>query len=227
MKFRLNKILIGLSLLVLMALVIGLIPEQRTESFITQIKEGDHYRPISSVSIDDTDFVIFFWYGCSHCLKAYEAMDSHDFEGKAKSKGFSIRKVPASGNPQWLYHAQLFYALDGAGMSHEGHLSIMKMIQSNGAKSDDRLRRLLIKILNEERVRNPSFPATPEWVLKKMKSKAVALKVEEGAFLASAAEIKGVPQILVKGKYLVSLGNGVSYADLPVIALKLADEVKP
>jgi hypothetical protein len=227
MKFILNKLLMVAALFVFIALGVWILPDETPDSSVNVIKEGDHYQAISSTSIDESDFVVFFWYGCPHCLKAYEAMDAYDFSGKAKSRGLSIRKVPATGNPQWLYHAQLFYALDGAGMSNEGHMSIMRLIQSTGAKSDGPLKRLLEKAIPDEQLRNPFFRVTPEWVLAKMKSKAVSRKIEAGSLLANSAKIKGVPDILVKGKNLVTLGNGVSYADLPVIALKFADEVKP
>lgn len=227
MKFTLNKILAGSILLVLGILAIGLIPGQPSGSSITEIKVGSHYEKVSDQPLEKADMVIFFWYGCPHCLKGYEAMDAFGFEEKSKLAGLTTRKVPATGNPQWLYHAQLFHALDRAGMSHEGHMAIMKLIQATGARSDGPLMRVLDKALPDERIRNPAFNVTSSWIIAQMKSKAVERRIDADTRLANAVGIKGVPDILVNGKYLVTLGNGVGYSDLPVIALKLASEMTP
>lgn len=208
----------GFLLLMVMASLPAPLPEAKVES----IAEGDQFHRIANDPITSTDITMFFWYGCPHCYRVYEAMARDGFFEAAKSAHLSVRKVPVALNKDWVEHAKLFYAFDDKGLSFEGHMEAMKAIQRTRAVNGSALDRVIEVVLSHEKKSHPNFSADLSEIKALMASKKIEHRLKKDHLLVNQAQLKGVPTFLIKGLFTATLGSGIGYADLPAIALKLA-----
>jgi protein dithiol oxidoreductase (disulfide-forming) len=206
----------------LLLMVMASLPAPLPEAKVSAITEGDQYHRIAKDPITSTDITMFFWYGCPHCYRVYQAMERDGFYESAKSAGFSVRKVPVAMNQDWLEHAKLFYAFDSQGLSREGHMEAMREIQATSAVSGSALDRVIERVLIFEKNNHPEFNANLSEIKSFMASKKLERLLKRDGLLVNQAKLKGVPTFLVNGVFIATLGSGIGYADLPAIALKLA-----
>ncbi len=224
LQTTLYKLAAIIGLLILMLMGLASLPYEPPKSNIRSIEAGEHYQQVSESPLTKTDITIFFWYGCPHCLKVYQAMDMHGFFGEAKQHGLTVRKVPVALNPTWGEHAKLFHAFELKGLSVDGHLNAMRKIQMIGATSGEDLDKVIKAVIHRESSRNPNFKTDLAAIRKLMESDRVSRMMAQDARLASQAKLQGVPTFLIKGLYTSTLGSGIGYSDLPAIALKLASD---
>lgn len=206
----------------LLLMVMASLPAPLPDAKVGAITEGNQYHRVANDPITSTDITMFFWYGCPHCYRVYQAMERDGFYENAKSAGLSVRKVPVALNQDWLEHAKLFYAFDSKGLSREGHLEVMKEIQATRAVSGSALDRVIERVISFEKKAHPEFTANLGDIKLLMASKQVERILKKDGALVNQARLKGVPTFLVNGEFIATLGSGVGYADLPAIVLKLA-----
>jgi hypothetical protein len=206
----------------LLLMVMASLPAPLPEAKVDAITEGEQYHRIAKDPITSTDITMFFWYGCPHCYRVYQAMERDGFYESAKLAGLIVRKVPVALNQDWLEHAKLFYAFESKGLSREGHMEAMKEIQATRAVSGSALDRVIERVLSFEKKAHPEFSVNLSEIKLLMASKKVQRLLERDGALVSQAQLKGVPTFLVNGVFTATLGSGVGYADLPAITLKLA-----
>jgi len=174
------------------------------------------------------DAVVFFWYGCPHCLKLEEQFRQFDFSGTASSlvtesgRGVFVRKVPVVLSSSWELDARLYYALQALNFSDDGHFRVMKRYGKHRPTSLESVRALLMSgVLDKEREENPSFRSTADQVIELLYSPGIDAKISESLALTQAIRLDGVPSVLVGRDKLLELGNGLGYHELMMATLDL------
>ena len=174
------------------------------------------------------DAVLFFWYGCPHCLKLEEEFRKVDFSGSASilvtPAGHTafVKRVPAVLSNSWELDARLYYALQQLGFSEDGHYRVMKQYRKNRPTDLESLKSLLMSgVLDKERETNPVFRSTADQVIGLLYTSGVDTKISESRQLTQAISLEGVPSILVGKDKLLELGSGFDYHDLAMGTLDL------
>jgi thiol:disulfide interchange protein DsbA len=165
--------------------------------------EGQHYRrietPQPTSSPDKVEVVELFWYGCPHCFRLEPTMNRWVAEGMPGNVQFV--RMPAVLNPAWTVHARAYYAGEQLGVADRLHEDLFAAIHVQG-------RRLstpdsLADFYAEHGVDRDAF-------MRAFKSFAVDAKLRRAAELGRGYGARGVPAVVVNGKYLtsVSLAGG-------------------
>lgn len=186
------------------------------------VVEGAHYTQLTNEPIVDEKAIMFFWYGCSHCLKTHEAMEQASLKADLDQRQTRLTRYPMGGNPVWDLHARLYYELERVGLSDDGHHQVMQLIQSSRANRESDIPDVLSRVFRDEIKRNPEFKSPDiEVVMRGMNSQQTQRKLDKGNELASIIGIQGVPSFLINGTQRIQLGNGVGYIDVPKIITSL------
>jgi hypothetical protein len=174
------------------------------------------------------DAVLFFWYGCPHCLKLEEESRKVGFSSTAGSlvtpAGHTaiFTKVPAVLNNAWELDARVYYSLQQLGFSEAGHYRVMKRYVRDRPTDLESLKSLLTSgVLEQERETNPLFRSTADQVMSQLYTPAIDAKISESRQLTQAISLEGVPSILVGKDKLLELGGGLGYHELLMTTLSL------
>ena len=148
--------------------------------------------PHAVTSGDKIEVIEFFYYGCPVCYELEPKLSRWHFNSP---DSVVLRRVPALSSDNWDNFAKLFYTLEAMGQLARLHWPVYDNFHFRGIK------------LNEE-------AAAAAWVahngLDKQKFVAVYQSPETQAKLDAARklmrsyEIRGVPTIVVDGKFLTS-----------------------
>ena len=158
--------------------------------------EGTDYQSISPpVETTDPDKVVVtevFWYGCPHCFRfePYIRRWSSNLP-----EGVVFERLPSSLNPPWVVHARAFYAFEMMGILDQVHSDFFDAIHL-------------------ERKRLFDLDSIAGWVASKgldekafredFSSFAVETELRKNAKKEKHYGHRGVPAVVVNGKYLVS-----------------------
>lgn len=184
-----NKRLIAFSLMV-MALLIAPVQAQEAPKFDEEL----HYFSIipeqPGAEGDRVQVVEFFWYACPHCYQ----LEPHLNKWLEKKPDYvDYVTIPAMFNrPNVIMHAKTYYALKLMGVAEQMHEKIFSAIH------DDRKR---LNTQEDMEAFLESQGVDIEAYRKAMKSFAVQTQARRAAVLAERFDIRGVPAIVVDGKY--------------------------
>jgi len=141
---------------------------------------------------DRIEVIEFFYYGCPVCYELEPKLSRWYFNGPGS---VALRRVPALASDNWDNFAKLFYTLESMGQLARLHWPVYDNFHFNGMK------------LNEE-------PVMAAWVahngLDKQKfidtygSPQIQAKLATAREMTRSYDIKGVPSIVVDGKFLTS-----------------------
>ena len=141
---------------------------------------------------DKIEVIEFFYYGCPVCYELEPKLTRWYF-GVLDS--VALRRVPALASHNWDNFAKLFYTLDAMGQLDRLHWTVYGDFQFEGLK------------LNEE----PEMAAwaahngvDPQKFADIYHSPEIPAKLAEARKMTKDYGIKGVPSIVVDGKYLTS-----------------------
>lgn len=179
--------LTGLALLMLVA---GAAPAQM--SFV----EGTDYQAISpAVKTSQPDKVVvteIFWYGCPHCFR-FEPYAEHWAAGLPESVIFE--QVPSSLNPRWSDHARAYYAFKMMGALEQTHKPLFDAIH---------LKRQRIMDLDSLAEFAAEQGLDAEVFRQNYASFPVDTQIRKDIQKERRYGHRGVPAVIVNGKYLVS-----------------------
>lgn len=221
-KRGLKKMAIGLALMSagLGLMLMGDISEEANSPSREESAAASKYRVIDQVQTD-AHVVEFFWYGCPHCLRLEKTMIDQGYFSDLGDLTLPDgthplrKKVPAVMSDLWELHARLFYALEQAGFSRDGHLEVMEMInQERPSSLDAVIQRISSRIIKNEASRNKKFNANAEEIGRAMFSPETNSRIAESLHLAKAVGLRGVPAVLVTGNKMIELGRGYGYEDV-------------
>ncbi len=150
----------------------------------------DPPRPVTSG--DKIEVIEFFYYGCPVCYELEPTLARWSFNAPSS---VSLRRVPALASDSWENFAKLFYALEKLGQLQRLHWPIYDNFHFDGIK------------LNEE-------PAMLDWISRNgvdrqkftdtYRSPEIAAKLVAAREMTQSYDIKGVPSIVIDGKYVTS-----------------------
>ena len=164
---------------------------------------------------DRIQLIEFFWYGCPHCY----TLEPHLNAWLAKKPdNVDFTRIPAMfDRPEVVLHAQTYYALELMGVIDELHAKLFDAI-------------------NEERRRLKTQPEMETFLAeqgvdieryrKSMKSFAVQTQARRASVLASRFDVRGVPAIVVDGKYRTGGLGGAMMMEVTDFLIEKAEAEK-
>ncbi len=184
----------------LAALSLGLIATVNAQPSL--YVEGTHYEtiatPVRTADPNKIEVTEIFWYGCPHCY-AFEPLIS-SWEEKLPSDVAFVRS-PGMWNQTMEVHAQIFYAADVLGVTNKIHDVAFNEIHRNRnyLQTEEAVKDMFVK----EGVAPDAFD-------KAWSSFSVTSAVKRAGTRMRDYGVRGVPSMVVNGKYLVSVGGAVA-----------------
>lgn len=174
-------------------------------------EQGTHYDLITPVirTADPAkvEVVEFFWYGCGHCY-TFEPLVSR--WKKTLADDVTFQGSPAVWNKPMELHAAMYYTADVLGVLDSMHTVMFQAMNVDGKRlaSEAEIR----KLFTDNGVSVENFD-------KAFGSFGVSSQVRQANSRARAAKITGTPEMMVNGKYRISIRKAGSQANM----LKVAD----
>lgn len=172
---------------------LGLVAVTGLVSAAINYKEKIHYERVVPVQPTSTEgkieVVEMFWYGCPHCndLEPYVERWLKKMPKKAE-----FIRMPAIFNPKWEVHARAYYTAEILGALDKTHKAMFAAI--HGQKRKLNTEKEIMDFFAERGVSNKDFKRV-------FKSFAVEAKVRRAKDMSRRYGIKGVPSLIVNGKY--------------------------
>ncbi|HKJ51989.1 MAG TPA: thiol:disulfide interchange protein DsbA/DsbL [Gammaproteobacteria bacterium] len=158
--------------------------------------EGKDYQAISPpVETSEPDKVVvteIFWYGCPHCFRFEPYIEQ--WSSKLPD-GVVFEQVPSALNQPWVVHARAFYAFKMMGVLDQVHRDFFDAIHLERQKLfdlDSIAGWVASKGLDEKAFRDDAA------------SFQVETQIRKNALKEKSYGNRGVPAVIVNGKYLVS-----------------------
>lgn len=163
--------------------------------------EGTHYEeiadPVRTADPNKIEVTEIFWYGCPHCY-AFEPL-IHSWEEKLPSDVAFVRS-PGMWNKTMEIHAQIYYAAQSLDVIDDIHSVAFSEIHQkrNYLQSEGVVKKMFL----DAGVSSEDFD-------KAWKSFSVSSAVKRAGTRMRDYGVRGVPAMVVNGKYLVSVGGPV------------------
>ena len=180
----------------LLALVAWQTPVQAAETF----HEGVDYEvlnPPGEVAVPGKlEVREFFWYGCPHCFALEGPLEAWL---KTKPADVNFVRTPAPMNDSWIPHAHAYYVAQALGKADQITPELFNAIHVKRERlfSEDELAGFF-----------KQYGVSEDQFHQLYNSFAVRVKVREAAALVKAYHLRGVPALVVDGKYLVKAKAG-------------------
>lgn len=173
-------------------------------------QEGRHYtvfrdEPAAQAPEGKTEVLEFFWYNCPHCNEL-EPLLAAWLEERAAT--VQPRLVPAVFNARWAIGARVYYALEEMERT-DLHATVFKLVHEQGRplKTGEGIGRML-----------EPFGVEPAAFAETFRSQAVSDRLEATRHLPELYRIKGVPALIVDGRYRIGTSNATDYQEMLDIA---------
>jgi len=144
----------------------------------------------------------FFWYRCPHCFQLEPALNTWL---KKLPKDAQIRRVPAVFRDDWMPGAKLYYTLEQMGQLGSLHDKVFDAYHVENINLNDPA--VLGGWIAKQGVDRKKFEGINN-------SFSIQSKATQGARLATAYGITGVPAFIIDGKYATSVSMAGSEARL-------------
>ena len=154
-----------------------------------------------------------FWYGCPHCYDFDPELETW-LENKPDDVEF--RRMPGVFRKNWMPHARAFYAAEKMGILDTFHIALFEAMHKDHKRinSDDAIFDFVEGL---EGVDSKEFK-------KAYNAFSVESKVKQAMRLSRAYGIRGVPAIIVNGKYWSSGSLAGGYPELLKVVDALVDK---
>lgn len=164
-------------------------------------------QPVSSGK--KIEVIEFFWYGCPHCNDLHPHLKAWL---KKLPKDVEFRYLPAIFRDSWAPGAKLYYALEAIGELPRLHEQVYEATHLDNLDfSNDQV---LFDWVAKRGVDRAKFADAYQ-------SFAMQAKVAKSAQMSRDYQLKGVPALVVDGKYLTS----GSFASSPQAMFQVVDEL--
>lgn len=149
-------------------------------------------KPFTVSTGDKVEVAELFWFGCGHCF----ALEPHLKKWKTKMpENAQFVKVPAIFSARWEFHGQAFYTMEALGVPEKAYDEFFHSIH---------IKRKNINSLSALVEFLEPFGKSKEDVESTFSSFAVDTKMRNAKKITRASGARGVPAIVVDGKYLTS-----------------------
>ena len=179
-----------------------------------QYKEGDYYTVLTSAQGGSSpagkiEVAEVFWYGCGHCYNLEPVIA--DWEKRLPSD-VNLVRIPVMWNPTNEIHARIFYTAEALGKRAQISPAVFKAIHIDNKPMTDEQE--IQKLFAEFGVSAGTFNKT-------FRSFAVESQLRRAKDLTMKYHVKGVPLLVVDGKYLTDGPKIKSHDDLLAVAEEL------
>lgn len=144
----------------------------------------------------------FFWYRCPHCFQLEPGLNSWL---KTLPRDVQVRRVPAVFRDDWMPGAKLYYTLEQMGLLNRLHTKVFDAYHVENINLNDPA--VLGGWIAKQGVDRKKFEGI-------YNSFSIQSKATQGARLATAYAITGVPVFIIDGKYTTSVSMTGSPARL-------------
>jgi len=167
--------------------------------------------PIATLDPKRVEILELFWYGCPHCFNLEPDLTAWV---KTLPKNAYFRRVPAvfDQTPHWVPLAQAYYAAEILGLTDKLHHDFFNAIHLSGQNLNSR--EVLLKLVQTLGANRKKFEQA-------LDSPEVKSRVAQSKAISNASGAKGVPALIVDGKYLTSVSQTGSHARLLATANEL------
>jgi thiol:disulfide interchange protein DsbA len=162
----------------------------------TGFVEGTDYQAVSpAVKTSQPDKIVvteIFWYGCPHCFRFEPYAERWE---ASLPEGVVFEQVPSSLNPRWTEAARAYYAFKMMGVHDQTHKAIFDAIHLQRERLDnmDAFAEFAGKLGLDESSFRENYKSFP-----------VETQIRKNLQKEKRYGHRGVPAVIVNGKYLVS-----------------------
>jgi len=178
---------------------------------------GKHYRvleePVAVMQDGKVHVEEAFWYGCPHCYDLESVIVPWK---KTLADDVAFERIPAMFGRAWIIHAQLYYTADALGVLEDVHGDIFNAIHVDK-----------VPLLSEEDQRDflkAKAGVSAEDFDKAYSSFSVRSKMTRGDKRIRSFEIRGVPALIVNGKYVIDASSAGSQEAMVDVANFLIEQ---
>ena len=163
--------------------------------------KGTHYEeisePVRTSNPNKVEVAEVFWYGCSHCY-AFEPLISSWEEGLPSDVNFV--RSPGMWNALMETHAQIYYAAEALDVHELTHSAAFDEIHQRGnyLQTEEQVK----EFFTSKGVESSEFD-------KAWNSFSVTSAVKKAGTRMRDYGVRGVPNLIVNGKYRVEVGDAV------------------
>jgi len=172
-------------------------------SFADDYEEGVHYERVvpaqPTSTVGKVEVLELFWYGCPHCFR-FEPYINRWL--KKKPDNVQFVRMPGVFRASWENHARAFYTAQLLGVFDKIHEPLFDAIHVK-KKSVDTMESLRDFFAEHADVDKNEF-------IKTFKSFAVETRMKRAKTMGSRYGVRGVPAVIVNGKYRVPGGTAES-----------------
>jgi thiol:disulfide interchange protein DsbA len=167
-----------------------------SSSFAATYNAGEHYEIISPAqptnSKDKIEVVELFWYGCPHCFRLEPFVERWL---KKKPANVKFVRMPGVFRAEWEIHARAYYTAEILGVVDKVHRpmfdAIHEMKQRMNTESS------ILALFKKHGVPEKDFKRV-------FRSFAVETKMRRAKDMGTRYQARGVPALIVNGKYRTS-----------------------
>ncbi len=166
------------------------------EGFSVKYKSGEHYELISPAqptsTKDKVEVVEMFWYGCPHCFRLEPFVERWL---KKKPANVKFVRMPGVFRPSWEIHARAYYTAEILGVVDKVHRPMFDAIHE--MKQRMNTEPAILALFKKHGVPEKDFKRV-------FRSFAVETKLRRAKDMGKRYQAKGVPALIVNGKYRTS-----------------------
>lgn len=181
--------------------------------------EGEHYtvldEPVETQVADDRiEVTEAFWYGCPHCYNLEDPLNAWVAE---QPEDVAFQRMPATMGGDWNQHALAFYAAQELDILDAVHADFFNAIHEEGQSLTE---------IDDIAAFFSDYGVSEDEARQALTSFGVKSQVNQAHARMRAMQLKGVPALIVDGRYVVTPGQAVSLDNMPQIAGALLDKVR-
>lgn len=159
----------------------------------SNVMAADGYEMVTpaqpTTSKDQVEVVELFWYGCPHCYRLEPFVERWL---KRKPKNVKFVRMPGVFRDSWEIHARAYYTAEILGVVEKTHKPMFEAIHEQKRPMNDEAS--IMDLFNAQGVSNADFKRV-------FHSFAVETKMRRAKDMGQRYGAKGVPAIIVNGKY--------------------------
>lgn len=161
-----------------------------------QSVDESKYKPVTKqitvTSGDKIEVAELFWFGCPHCYSLEPSLKAWK---KSKPANVEFKKVPAIFSSAWEFHAKAYYTMEALDAPEEAYDAFFRALH---------VERRNINNVSQLSAHLKPYDKTEEQVESAFNSFEVDSKLRSAKKITQQSGARGVPSIIVDGKYLTS-----------------------
>jgi protein dithiol oxidoreductase (disulfide-forming) len=170
--------------------------------------------PQPTTSKDKVEVVELFWYGCPHCFKLEPYVERWL---KRKPKNVKFVRMPGMFRPSWEIHGRAYYTAEILGVVDKVHRPMFEAIHEQKRAMNNEA--AIMALFKKQGVSEKKFKRV-------FRSFAVETKLRRAKDMGRRYGARGVPAVIVNGKYRISAQSAGGNNKVFKVVNKLAKQEK-